>query len=116
MLIWPSLVYEYTNLKKRPSCCAGSIPTEFGLCTAMRSLWLNSNQLTGEHFFAQIDRLVSEYTILQSSEFFDARVLCAKNALVSTCTVLCVRAVRLPVLTLCGSGSVAQADPRSKRS
>ncbi len=43
-------VYEYTAILKRPSCCAGTIPTELGLCTAMRSLSLPKNQLTGKHF------------------------------------------------------------------
>jgi hypothetical protein len=49
----------------------GNIPTEFGLCTAIEQLYLFENQLTGEHFFAQIDRWVNEYIILQSSEFVD---------------------------------------------
>ena len=48
--------------KKRPSCCAGNIPTEFGLCTALEVLSLSVNKLTGEHFFAQIDRMVYEFT------------------------------------------------------
>jgi hypothetical protein len=64
------LVHEYTNLKIRPSCCAGNIPTEFGLCPALEHLRLQHNRLTGEHFFAQIDRLVYECTILQTSKFF----------------------------------------------
>jgi hypothetical protein len=53
------MVSECTNIKKRPSCCAGNIPTEFGLCTALKKLRLNRNQLTGAHFIAQNDRLVS---------------------------------------------------------
>ena len=43
---------------KRASCCTGNIPTELGRCMAMTTLALNGNQLTGEHFFAQIDRSV----------------------------------------------------------
>ena len=48
------LVYEYTNIYKRPACYAGNIPTEFGRCTAMEFLRLDNNQLTGEHFFAHV--------------------------------------------------------------
>jgi hypothetical protein len=43
---------------KRPSCCAGNISTEFGLCTALEVLSVRDNKLTGEHILAQIDRLV----------------------------------------------------------
>ena len=45
-----------------PSWCTGNIPTELGLCTGMSELWLRNNELTGKHFFAQMDRLVYEYT------------------------------------------------------
>ncbi len=53
----------YTSVpktKKKTSCCTGTIPTELGRCTAMKTLWLSTNQLTGEHLFAQIVRSVYE--------------------------------------------------------
>ena len=57
-----TMVYECTANSKRPSCCTGNIPTEFGFCTALKGLFLNDNELTGEHFFAQIHLLVYEST------------------------------------------------------
>ena len=56
------MVNECTTNKKRPFCCAGTIPTELGRCTAMTHLFLQENGFTGTHFFAQIARLVYEYT------------------------------------------------------
>ena len=56
------MVYESTENYKIPSWCTGNIPTELGQCTAMTHLRLYENQLTGEHFLAQIDRSVYEYT------------------------------------------------------
>jgi hypothetical protein len=35
-------------------CCAGNIPTEFGLCTALHGLGLQDNQLTGEYFLLRL--------------------------------------------------------------
>ena len=56
------MVYEFTTTSKRPPCCAGTIPTELGRCTAMKTLMLHFNRLTGTHFCAQIARRVYEST------------------------------------------------------
>jgi hypothetical protein len=62
VLTVPRLVYEFTTISKRPPCCAGTIPTELGRCTAMETLQLWNNRLTGKHFCAQIARRVYEFT------------------------------------------------------
>ncbi len=51
----------YNNLKG-PPCCAGTMPTELGRCTAMGQLQLYSNGLNGKDFCAQIARRVYECT------------------------------------------------------
>ncbi len=39
---------------------AGAIPTQMGHLVQLTDMNLSDNQLTGKHFFAQIDRLMYE--------------------------------------------------------
>ena len=77
------------ELTLRHSCRTGNIPTELGRCTAMTTLRLDFNQLTGKHFFVQIDRSVYEYTSFVR-----------KNA-------CCVRAWELTLRHSCRTGQAA---------
>ncbi len=54
------LVKSVPTSKKGLAARAGKIHKEFGLCTALETLALDSNKLDGEHFFAHIDQLVYE--------------------------------------------------------
>ncbi len=47
--------FEKSVSLKRTFLLAGTIPTEFGLCTAMDDLYLHSNTLTGEHFLLKLN-------------------------------------------------------------
>jgi hypothetical protein len=48
----------------KTACCAGNIPKEFGLCTALKVLSLRDNQLTGERLLL---RLIGWSTTLKTT-------------------------------------------------
>ena len=50
-----------------PEMCAGHIPTEIGRLTAMKSLELHQNQLTGAPLIAHKSGLVNEFTTVETA-------------------------------------------------